>query len=202
MKKIILALIMIFCMGLLSACAQKTDADVSTVFIEKKGSVVSLDVENLDRDYYSEEELESYITEHIEEYTGEHGDTVEKLSFDVEGETAKLKMEYDSCEDYAGFNGIEFYHGTVVKAQAQGYDFDTEFYSVKDGEKQKDAAKKDVLADDDANVAIIKANINVKVPGSILFVSSKDTKLEGKDTVSITGKGSNEEAALTYIIYK
>lgn len=202
MKKMAYALIMILCMFFLSACAQKTDADVSTVFIEKKGSVVSVDVESLDRDYYSAEELESYITEHIEDYTGENGDSVEKLSFDVEGETAKLKMEYDSFEDYAGFNGIEFYHGTVVKAQAEGYDFETEFYSVEDGEKQGNAAKADVLADDDAKVAIIKANVNVRVPGSILFVSSKDTKLEGKDTVSITGEGANEEAELTYIIYK
>ena len=48
---------------------------------------------------------------------------------------------------------------------------------------------------------MIKANVDVKVDGTVLYVSKQDTKVTAKDTVSIMGEGANEEAALTYIIY-
>ena len=38
--------------------------------IEKKGKITSVDVEALDKDYYDEAELESYITDHRLEFAG------------------------------------------------------------------------------------------------------------------------------------
>lgn len=202
MKKIIcVGFTMILCMGLLSGCSKKTDVDTSTVFIEKKGKITSVDVEALDKDYYDEAELESYITDHVNDYTSENGNTVEMASFTVTDQVAKLQMQYDSYEDYTAFNGIELYDGTVVEAEAAGYDFDTEFISASD-EDTKKVSKDDVLADDNNKVVIIKANVDVKVDGTILYVSKENTKVTEKNKVSITGEGSAEEAALTYIIYK
>lgn len=203
MKKIIsYGLFFIFCAAILSGCAGRTDADSSTVFIDKKGKVISVDVEDLDKDYYDGEELESYIKELIESYTDKNGDTVSLSSFKVKDSVAKLKMEYDSYEEYAKFNGIEFFAGTVLGARAEGYDFDVDFYDAGDGEEKKKASKEDVLDDDDNKVVIIRANLNVQVPGKILYVSEQDTRLTGSSVVSITGEGANEEAALTYIIYQ
>ncbi len=203
MRKLMVAgLFIILCTGLLSGCSQQTDVETSTVFIEKKGSVVSVDVEKFDKEYYEAEELENYIEKQVEEYGGKDGG-VEKSSFDVKDGKAKLKMRYDSYEDYANFNGIEFYSGSVVTAQAEGYDFDTEFYSVSENLKEQKAVDSEkVLEDDDNKIAIIKANVDVSVPGKILYVSKQDTKVTAEDTVSITGEGANEEAALTYIIYQ
>lgn len=192
---------MILCMGLLSGCSKKTDVDTSTVFIEKKGKITSVDVEALDKDYYDEAELESYITDHVNDYTSENGNTVEMASFTVTDQVAKLQMQYDSYEDYTAFNGIELYDGTVVEAEAAGYDFDTDFISASD-EDTKKVSKDDVLADDNNKVVIIKANVDVKVDGTILYVSKENTKVTEKNKVSITGESSAEEAALTYIIYK
>ena len=139
MRKLMVAgLFIILCTGLLSGCSQQTDVETSTVFIEKKGSVVSVDVEKFDKEYYEAEELENYIEKQVEEYGGKDGG-VEKSSFDVKDGKAKLKMRYDSYEDYANFNGIEFYSGSVVTAQAEGYDFDTEFYSVSENLKEQKA---------------------------------------------------------------
>ncbi len=202
MKKIIcVGFTMILCMGLLSGCSKKTDVDTSTVFIEKKGKITSVDVEALDKDYYDEAELESYITDHVNDYTSENGNTVEMASFTVTDQVAKLQMQYDSYEDYTAFNGIELYDGTVVEAQAAGYDFDTDFISASD-EDTKKVSKDDVLADDNNKVVIIKANVDVEVDGTVLYVSKENTKVTEKNKVSITGEGSAEEAALTYIIYK
>ena len=36
-----------------------------------------------DKEYYDEEELESYITDHVADFTEKNGDTVEKVSFTV-----------------------------------------------------------------------------------------------------------------------
>lgn len=207
MKKITgAALVMILCIGILSGCSKKTDVENSTIFIGKKGNIVSVDVESLDKEYYDAKELETYITEHVTEYTDKNGDTIEKASFRIEEGIAKLQMKYNSFEDYARFNGIELYTGTIVAARAAGYDFDTEFISVKkekEGEsKAASPSKEEILAEDDNHVVIIKANIDVKVPGTVLYVSAKDTQVTGKDTVSITGEGAGEEAGLTYIIYK
>lgn len=202
MKKIICAVILIFCIGLLSGCSKMADVDTSTVFIEKKGKIVSVDVEHLDKDYYDIEELKEYIEQHVEDYTEKNGNTVEKASFDVKDGIAKLTMKYDSYEDYAKFNGVELYCGTVVGAQADGYEFDTEFYRVEDAEKKEKADKADVIAGDDNKIVIIKANVDVKVPGKVLYVSAPDTDIMSEDVVSIVGEGANEETQLTYIIYK
>lgn len=204
MKKIIsCGVFFILCIGMLSGCAGRTDADASTVFIDKKGKVVSVDVEDLDKEYYDGDELESYIKELIESYADKNGDAVSLSSFRVKDSVAKLKMQYDSYEDYVKFNGIELYAGSVVGARADGYDFDVSFYHADaGGEKKEKASKEDVLDDDDNKVVIIRANVNVQVPGKILYVSEQDTQVTGKDTVSIMGEGANEEAALTYIVYQ
>lgn len=137
-------------------------------------------------------------------YTTEHGENLKKESFAVEDGIAKLEMEYASYEAYDAFNGIEFFEGTVVAAQAEGYDFDTEFYSVteEDSSAKQAVGKEEVLADDENKVVIIRANVTVQVKGKILYVSAQDTEVTDKNTVRIIGENPNEETALTYIIYK
>lgn len=204
MKKTKYVWVAFLCLVFFAGCSKKTDVKTSTLFVEKKGNLISVDVEALDKDYYDESELESYISDHVEEYNSKNGGNVKKSSFNVKDGIAKLMMEYESYEDYAGFNGIEFYSGTVLKAQADGYDFDTEFYSpAEDMGSSKAAAKEDVLADEDYKAIIIKAHVDVQVPGELLYVSSKNVEIKGDNTVSILNSNSDgDEAELTYIIYK
>lgn len=215
-KAVCFGLTAVFCMGMLSGCGNKMKVERSTVYVEKKGQIVSVDVGKLDKDYYDATELEEYITDRVAEYTGTNGDVVEKEDFETADGVAKLQLKYDSYEDYAKLNGIEFYTGTVVTAMAEGYDFDTEFIaaSAEDGKAGEaldestesgavyTVSKQEALEDDGNKVVIIKANVDVKVDGTVLYVSSQDTQVTGRDTVSITGDGADEEAALTYIIYK
>ena len=48
----------------------------------------------------------------------------------VEDGTAKLRMDYETVDDYTAFNGVELYEGKIVQALAAGYDFDTDFVGV------------------------------------------------------------------------
>lgn len=203
MKKVTGAgVLLILCMCLLFGCSKKTSVDTATVFIEKKGQIVSVDVETLDKDYYNETELEEYINDHVTDYVEDNGETVELTSFEVTDGVAKLQMKYDSYEDYSRFNGIDLYTGTVVTALAAGYDFDVEFSQISKDSDVQMVSRDEVLANDEYKVAIIKANVNVQVPGSILYVSSENTKVVDKHTVSIVQEEAGEEVALTYIIYK
>lgn len=206
MKKIFnLGLVCLMCIGVLAGCAQKAVVEESTVFIGRKGQITSVDVEKLDKDYYDETELQNYIADHIAEYVMEFGETVKQEEFTVEDSVARLKLSYETCEDYCRFNEKELFVGTILEAQAEGYDFAVEFnqVSMEDGEAVvSPAVNADVLADDGYKVAVIRANTTVEVSGKILYVSSENTEVLGKKTVRIAGGESDEEAILSYIIYK
>ena len=160
--------------SMLAGCGKSLDADTDTVYVQKNGTVLSVDVETLDKDYYDETELKDYVTDAVSTYTGEHGKSAVKLeNLSVKDGTATLKMKYKTPEDYTGFNGIELYEGKVVKALAA------------DGKVTGTATKEEIYSGEDLKVVIIKANRDVKVDGTICYVSSENVKLTGTDSVSI-----------------
>lgn len=172
--------------SMLAGCGKSLDADTDTVYVQKNGTVLSVDVEALDKDYYDETELKDYVTDAVSTYTQEHGKNSVRLeALSVKDGTATLKMKYKTPEDYTGFNGIELYEGKVVKALAAGYDFNMDFVSVEDGKVTGTATKEEIYSGDDLKAVIIKANRDVKVDGTICYVSSENVKLTGKDSVSI-----------------
>ena len=65
--------------SMLAGCGKSLDADTDTVYVQKNGTVLSVDVETLDKDYYDETELKDYVTDAVSAYTGEHGKSAVKL---------------------------------------------------------------------------------------------------------------------------
>lgn len=187
MKKIVCTILSILmCVGLLSGCGTSLEGDSSVVYVDKKGKVISLDVEELEQDYYDETELQNFVEEAVKAYTDEHGKSSVKVdSITVKDGIAKLKMQYKTPEDYTSFNGIELYHGKVVASLAAGYVFDGEFARVEDGKVTGTATKQEIYAKEDLKVVIIRANTDVKVDGEICYVSCENVKLTGADSVSI-----------------
>lgn len=172
--------------SLLAGCGKSLDADTDMVYVQKNGTVLSVDTETLDKDYYDETELKDYVADAVSTYTEEHGKSAVKLEeLSVKDGTATLKMKYKTPEDYTGFNGIELYEGKVVKALAAGYDFNADFVSVEDGTVTGTATKEEIYSGDNLKAVIIKANRDVKVDGTICYVSSENVKLTGNDSVSI-----------------
>lgn len=174
------------CAVLLCGCGVSLEGDESVVYVDKKGIVYSLDVEELDQDFYDETELKTFVDEAVETYVSEH----EKGSVQVEELTtedgvAKLKMRYKTSEDYTNFNGIELYQGEVVASLAAGYVYDGAFARVENGKVTGVATKQEIYADEDLKVVIIRANTDVKVEGEIRYVSCENVKLTGADSVSI-----------------
>lgn len=177
---------LVLCIGLLTGCGTSLESDSSIVYVDKKGAVTSIDVEDMDQGYYDETELQSFVDEAVEEYNGEYGKGSVKVdSLVVENGTAKLSMKYKTPEDYTQFNGIELYHGKVVDSLAAGYIYDGDFARVEDGKVTGSASKQEIYAEGDLKVVIIRANTNVKVDGKICYVSCENVKLTGADSVSI-----------------
>ena len=175
----------------LAGCGQSDlKADTDTVYVEKNGAVLSMDVEAFDQEYYDEAELKEFVDSEVSDYNGQHGEkSVEVKDLSVEDKTAKLKLAYRTVDDYTAFTGVELYQGKVVQAMAAGYDFDVDFAAV-DEDGVHGVPGSEITDQGDLKVVIIKANTNVQVDGKILYVSCDNVTLTGKNTVSIqTGTG-------------
>lgn len=187
MKKFMCTILSVaMCAVLISGCGTSLEGEESVVYVDKKGTVLSLDAEELDQDFYDETELKEFVDNAVQEYTDAYGkDTVKTEELTVENGIAKLKMKYKTPEDYTNFNGIELYEGKVVASLAAGYVYDGNFARVEDGKVVGAATKQEIYAQEDLKVVIIRANTNVKVDGQICFVSCENVKLTGTDSVSI-----------------
>ena len=205
-KSIGLLLMAVLALAVLMGCGSSLKVDENTVYVQKKGRVIGASVETFDKDYYSQEELEEYVNQRVEDYTESHEKNSVKMdSFSVEEGVAKLNIRYAGYEDYAEFNNIEMFAGSVLQAMAAGYDFEDEFLTVTDGELGESVGKDTVTADEEYKVVILNEKVNVKVDGTVAYVSADYTSMAAEDTVAIAlpeDAKDGEELALTYIIYK
>lgn len=206
MKKIIsISLVCLLMTGLFSACGKSLEADRDTVYVQKKGAVIGAAISDFDKDYYDEEELKAFVEEKVQNYQEEHGKKSVKIDeFFVEEGVAKLYMKYAGCEEYQDFNDVTLFSGTVPQALAAGFDFNTGFTEVKDGKAAGNVENKTVV-DTDYKVVILSEKVDVKVDGTIQYMSSDYTTVKAKDTVSIQlpeEVEDGEELSLVYIVYK
>lgn len=206
MRRIIsISLVCLLMAGLFSACGKSLEADRDTVYIQKKGSIIGAAIADFDKDYYDEEELKAFAEERVQEYQEEHGKnsvTIDKFS--VEEGTAKLYMKYAGYEDYQEFNEVTLFSGTVPQALAAGFTFDTDFTKIKDG-KAAGSVENTEVVDTDYKVVVLSEKVEVKVDGSVQYMSSDYTSLKGKDTVTVQvpeEAEDGEELSLVYIVYK
>ncbi|MFP3153201.1 hypothetical protein LQZ18_01995 [Lachnospiraceae bacterium ZAX-1] len=205
MKKIISMLMACIILAtMLGGCGKSLQAEEDTVFVKKKGGIVSAIIETLDKEYYDATELETYVKERVDDYNANHEkDSVEVDKFSVEGDTATLYMKFAGYQDYAEFSEVEFFAGLVSQALVAGYKFDTEFIAIENGVAAGSVKMEDVTGNSEYKVAIVSEKINVKVDGEVIFMSKDNTSLVAKDTVAIQSPDADSsEQPLTYVIYK
>lgn len=180
--------------AVLGGCGKEFSADTDTVYVQKKGTIKGANVAAFDKEYYDEAELEGFINDTVDTYVAKAGEgTVAVTSFAVEDGTAHVYLDYAGAEDYAQFNGIDFYAGTVLEAKADGYDIPDAFTAVTDKETTWDA--------EDNKIVIVGQQTQVRVDGTILFVSSNANAVD-KNAADVTYDILDEEAQPAYIVYK
>ena len=205
MKRIGYAILVVLVLGTLLVGCGPVDSESNLIYISKKGQVQTIDVEEFDKSYYSEEGFKTFAQEAIDVYNKSHEvDAITLKEFTVEEQVAKLKIEYKSVTDFSNFNELTLYQGTVAAAVSEGYLFDVDFSKVEKGEITGTATRADILAEEGLSVVIIKANTNVQVDGTIHYVSTANVTVTAKDIVSIYDEENTSLSTdvCTYIIYK
>ena len=205
MKRIGCAILTVLLFGTMLVGCGPADSESSLIYISKKGRVQTVDVEEFDKSYYSEEDFKTFAQEAIDAYNKSHEvDAIMLKEFTLEEGVAKLKMEYKSVADFSDFNDITLYQGSIAAAVSEGYLFDVDFSKVEKGEVTGTATRADILAEEGLSVVVIQANADVKVGGTIYYVSTENVTVTAKDTVSIYDEENTSQATdvYTYIIYK
>lgn len=193
-KTVQIGLLGVLAVVLLTGCGAEFSADKDTVYVQKKGTVKGANVAAFDKDYYEETELSDFITDTVDTYVAKAGEgTVSIQEFAVEDGVAHVYLDYAGAADYAEFNGVEFYAGTVLDAKADGYEIPDAFTAVTDAETTWDAQENKIV--------IIGQQTQVQVDGTILFVSA-NVSATGKNTADVTYDILDEEAEPAYIVYK
>lgn len=161
----------------------------AAVSIAEDGSVTEIISDTLDAAYYDVAELQTMIQKEVAEYNADHGeDTIRIEKLETEDKNISLSLKYASCEDYASFNNTEFFYGTIISAQLEGYLFDVPYKKVKDGAVQSGSVDgSEVVRELDKQVLILKAPAEVRVPGDILYTSMNADVLS-ENVVNATGE--------------
>ncbi len=179
---------------MLSGCGKEFSPDTDTVYVQKKGTIKGANVAAFDKEYYDESELEQFITDTVDTYVTQSGEgTVSVSEFAVEEGIAHVYLDYASAEDYAEFNGVDFYVGTVLDARADGYEILDDFTPVTDRDTTWDAQ--------DNKIVIVGQETQVRVDGTILF-ASPNVNVTEKNIADVTFDLLDEEATPGYIVYK
>lgn len=191
---------------LLVGCNSIEDAKSSTIYVNPKGNVTSVIVEDFQKEYYDEKELKESINTAIDSYNEQHDSkavTLKKLT--VKKETAKAVLTYDSCDEYCAFNGTVLFSGTVAEAQQAGYDFKTDFITA----SQEEVSSDDIINQhSDAKVIITNEPVYVQTNKAILYVSENVSIKEGKLVQVLSDdREDNENAQViiadaAYVIYQ
>lgn len=196
-----LVLALTACQFLCGCGNAEKDLDSTSVFIRKDGSLKSAVYEPFDKNTYSSEELNAFITDAVSAYNlatvGEAAasdkDTKTPLSvifksLDYKDENAVLKLEYASCEDYLAFNEAEgnfteLASGTVGDAKDAGLDLSA--YTLTNGNETIKASDLEI----DSNIVLAKGSGKIVVGGKISYYTDGLT-VTGDDTIELANENS------------
>lgn len=161
----------------------------AAISIDEDGVVTEIIQEKLDAAYYNAAELQTMIDQEVADYNTQHGaDSVKVKTYEAAEGAVKLVMEYSAPEHYAAFNNVEFYYGSMINAQLEGYLFDVSYKKVRDGVVQGSAVSgSEVIKNMADTVMIIQAPLEVKVPGEVRYTSTNADVL-GNSVVNATGE--------------
>lgn len=204
-KKILLPLLAVFLLG---GCG-KTMVEVTTIAIQKDGSIVHTMIEDFGEE--SVDTLQSMMTEKVAAYGSASGagDGITIDTVEAEEGAVKVVMTYPDAEAFDGFMNMDvvavdpalrapFFYGTVEDAYMQGFDLEISLQSV-EGEGML-SGKSDILALGENKIIIYDNEMNLGAP---VQISTPEEPLYISDNVTVAGKKAvevSETDELAYIL--
>lgn len=166
--------------------------------MKKDGTVTETVIDALDQSYYSSQELESMINSSVSEYNqtkGSEAITIDSLS--IENNQVNLTMTYASAEDYAEYNNVRFYNGSMLGAEMDGYLFYNQFKQVEDGTVvAQDLSNEEAIKHKEFQVLVTDTSHAVRVPGDIAYVSANGAPTGPRDVAPVKDASSAQTEGL------
>ena len=169
---------LVLCLAALTGCRKEQEEEWvpvrTTLEVGEDGSITETIMEKLDQAYYDAGELKSMIDSSVRSYAGEHGpQAVAVNECEIADGQVNLAMTYSTWEDYAAYNHVAFYNGSMLGAELEGYLFLGPFREVhKKDLTLSDVGSDEVLAHKEYQVLITDASHDIRVPGRIVYLSA------------------------------
>ena len=184
----LLALALAAC--LLAGCTLPTTSS-TTVSLDETGVIQEEIVESQNGRDFTVEELQAYIEEQLAVYNrGKEEPPVKLENCQMENGSVRLMLKYASAADYAAFNNIVCFRGTLQEAEDAGYSMDMPWY-----EPDGNVGEQKIIMEraKEWKVFIVSEPVNVKVPDKILYASD-NVKITGRLTATVETVLNEEEA--------
>ena len=189
--------------------------DRTALILRKDGTVRETVIDELDRGYYDQSELEEMIRAAVAEYNADNGENaIVVTTLDhgeqagqteqtehteqnaKEDETIRLILEYRSAQDYQAFNNVTFYNGSMLGAQMEGFLFYNDFRTVVKGVSSEELiSNEEPMSHKEYQVLVMDATHEVLVPGDIVYVSANAAVSEKRIACPL-GEKEEKQAAL------
>ena len=204
-RKALSAAAAVLLMGSMLGACGSTSSDMTTLEVDDL-SIIQHIVEPAD---YAEDkaDLESFITESVDQYNQEAGGEYITLdSCSLDSESVRVQMTYASYVEYAAFNQMPCFLGTLTDAAAQGYDLNI---NLKDKNGEEVNGQILLSSDPTFRVLIIQEPVQIKTDTRIQYVSD-GVEITGSKTAVISGSGTEPASVyeaettetLNYIVIK
>lgn len=201
------------CMLGLTACGDKSsgntngnknsssnvnDSSGTSVSINKDGSISSKIVEDFGESYYDVSGLKDMIETSISEYKATNASAQVNLKkCDVSKGATNVQMEFGDYEAYAGFNGENFFTGTIQAANQAGFDLNITLNAVSNAGDKTSVSKADLMGMGSNHIVIFDAavvdeeeveTVRVNCFDEILYVSEGVSAVDSKSAdVTLAG---------------
>lgn len=207
--KVILLIMAVFCW--LIGCGQNKGPEISSISIDKDGTIIHQIVGDFEQNYYEVNGLQALASDRVAEYCADYGkDSVTLTSVEEKDGKILIQLGYATNRDYSNFNNRELYVGTLAEAYVQGYPLEGVPFVSTDGKPMEFGDMEDR---DSKQIVIIATKpseeLVVNTYGKALYINRSSA---GEPEVSFYGKKgahitypSNEdtnESVLSYIIFE
>lgn len=196
------------CMAILLGGCGKTTVEITTIAIQKDGTIKHTMVEEFGEK--SADALESMMSEKAAAYNsanpgGESGVSVDEVEAG-EG-IVRVSMTYPDAASFDGFMNMDvvavdpalrapFFYGTVEEAYEQGFDLEIDLQGVEDESALQ--GKDDILALGKNRIIIYDSEMNLGAP---VQISTQDKPLYISDNVTVAGKNVVEISGTEELAY-
>jgi len=194
MRKIIVILLILM-ITTLTACGVLSNAKVSTIYVDRKGEVVSATIASLPTEQYDGDELKVSIDEAIATYNStKENEPISLNEFKVKKEQATLRLTYATAGDYEAFNERTLFAGTIAEATAAGYDFEVDFIDSDKTTIKGSAILKEAR---DELVIITNEPVQIQTTKDILYTSDNATIID-KRTAQVEDEAGSTDNGITF----